>query len=65
MIETIPQMRARHAKEIREAVEAQAAKRLTQTQASKCLGVSLTCLNNLILRMGIFWPVKAQGKATQ
>lgn len=65
MTETIPQMRARHRREIEAAVLEQAARRITQTQAARRLGMSLTGLNNLIHRVGIFWPVKQQGRKQQ
>lgn len=61
MTETIPQMKARHACELRQAVERLAAERITQTQAARSQGMTLTALNNIIRRAGIFWPVKAQG----
>jgi hypothetical protein len=61
MTETIPQMRERHAREIRQAVEALAAERITQTEAARRNHMPLTHLNNLIHRLGIFWPVKRQG----
>lgn len=62
MTETIPQMRARHRQEIRAAVAEQAARRITQTEASKALGISLQRLNGLVIGQGIFWPVKRQGR---
>jgi len=65
MTETLPQMRARHEAELRALILSQANARKTQTQASRTLGVSLTCLNNLIQRMGIYWPVKAQGRVAK
>lgn len=63
--ETIPAMRARHAEEIRAAIEEQAQARLTQTQAAKRLGLSLTALNNICQRKGIWFPVKRQGFKTE
>lgn len=62
MPETIPQMRQRHAREIRQYVEGLASLSITQTEAARTAGVSLTCLNNIIQRNGIHWPVKMQGR---
>lgn len=61
-METIPAMRARHRREIEAAIRAHAARRITQTEAARELGLSLTGLNNLIKRMGIAWPVKYKGE---
>jgi hypothetical protein len=61
MTETIPQMRERHAAEIRQAVERLASERITQAEAARRNGMALTHLNNLIHRLDIFWPVKRQG----
>ncbi len=61
MTETIPQMRERHRTEIRQAVERLASERITQAEAARRNGMALTHLNNLIHRLGIFWPVKRQG----
>ena len=63
MTETIPQMRARHRREIATAISDQAALRITQTAAAKHLGVSMNTLNNIIVRNGLFWPVKRQGRS--
>ena len=63
MTETIPQMRARHRREIAAAISDQAALRITQTVAAKHLGMSLNGLNNIIVRNGLFWPVKRQGRS--
>jgi len=63
MTETIPQMRARHRREIATAISDQAAMRITQTVAAKHLGMSLNGLNNIIVRNGLFWPVKRQGRS--
>lgn len=62
MIETIPAMRRRHKEELRNLVEGEAERRITQTQAARNLGTTLQNLNNIIQREGIYWPVKAQGK---
>jgi transcriptional regulator with GAF, ATPase, and Fis domain len=61
MTETIPQMRQRHAAEIRQAVERLASERITQAEAARRNGMNLTAINNLVRRLGIFWPVKRQG----
>ena len=63
MTETIPAMRARHRREIATAISDQAALRITQTVAAKHLGMSLNGLNNIIVRNGLFWPVKRQGRS--
>ena len=65
MTETIPQMRARHRREIADAVAKQAELRITQTKAAKQLGLSLQGLNNIIMRNGLPWPVKRQGRGAQ
>ena len=62
-METIPQMRTRHAREIREAIEALAARRITQTEAARIAGMNLSGLNNIIQRNAIFWPVIRQGRS--
>jgi DNA invertase Pin-like site-specific DNA recombinase len=62
MTETLPQMAERHKQEKRQAVEAMNAACMTQTEAAKALGVSLTCLNNFVRRSGIVWRVIQQGK---
>jgi transcriptional regulator with GAF, ATPase, and Fis domain len=59
--ETWDQMTARHERERRDMVERLAAERITQTQAARRLGISLSGLNNFIQRNGIFWPVIRQG----
>ena len=64
MTETIPQMRRRHRDEIRAAIEAQGALRITQAQAARNLNMSVQGLNNIIQRNGIDWPVKRQGVKT-
>lgn len=61
-METIPEMRARHRRELEALIETMAARRITQTEAAKILGVSLTCLNNIICRNDIFWPVIRHGR---
>jgi len=61
-LETIPEMRARHKREAIDQIETMAARRITQTEAAKILDVSLTCLNNIIQRNRIFWPVIRQGR---
>jgi len=56
-------LRKRHREERLALVQHMAQReRLTQTQAARRLGVSLTCLNNIVCREGVFWPVKAQGR---
>jgi hypothetical protein len=65
MIETYREMRKRHRAERLAAVKALADMRITQSQAAKLWGLSLTGLNNIIQREGIFWPVKAQGRRPQ
>ena len=62
MTETIPQMKLRHKREVRAALERLAAERITQTEAARRNGMALTDLNGLLVRMGIFWPVKRQGR---
>lgn len=62
MAETWDQMTERHKRERREMVEKLANKRITQTEAARLLGASLTCLNNYVQRNSICWPVVAQGQ---
>jgi hypothetical protein len=64
MTETIPAMKARHNREIRNAIEAQALSGVTQTVAAKRLGMTLQGLNNFVQRKGINWPVKEPGHRT-
>lgn len=54
--ETIPQMRARHEKEFVGLLQRQINLGVTQTQASKNLGIERTNLNQLIKKRGIKWP---------
>jgi transcriptional regulator with GAF, ATPase, and Fis domain len=61
-METIPQMRARHRREIEQAVKDMAARRITQAEAAKMLGMTRSGINAIIQRKGIFWPVKQQGR---
>jgi len=42
-------------------IEAKANERITQTEAARHLGVTLTALNNIIRREGIYWPVIRRG----
>jgi transcriptional regulator with GAF, ATPase, and Fis domain len=61
-METWLQMTKRHKAERDALVMSLASDRITQTQAARMLGISLTGLNNYIHRRGIFWPVVQQGK---
>ena len=60
--ETWDQITRRHKFEKIAIVEALAAERITQTEAAKRLGMTLTGLNNFIHREGILWPVIKQGQ---
>lgn len=64
MTETIPQMKARHKREIRAAVERLASERITQTEAARRNGMALTALNSMVQRLGVYWPVIRQGVRT-
>ena len=59
---TLPKLRETYFAARRALVERKAAERITQTRAARELGVNLTCLNNIIRREGIHWPVIRQGK---
>lgn len=61
MTETWDDMTARHKRERRDMVEALAASRITQTEASKLLDTTIYTFNNYLRRNHIFWPVKRQG----
>jgi hypothetical protein len=60
--ETIPEMRARHKAEVKAALVEQAEMRISQTEAARNLDMKLTGLNNLVIKLDIYWPVKMQGK---
>ena len=62
MAKTITLIKARHAREIFAAYQEQANAQITQTEAARRLGVKLTALNAYIMRHGINWPVKQQGR---
>jgi len=59
---TLPELTRTYRQARRAMVERHARAGLTQTEAARELGVSLTALNNLIRREGIDWPVKRQGR---
>jgi len=65
MTETIPQIRARHRQEIKQAVSAMAERRVTQSKAARELETTLSVIGYIISKEGIFWPVKKQGVKTQ
>ena len=52
----------RHKMEVLDRVERLAQSRITQTEAAKILDVSRACINNIIQRNRIFWPVIRQGR---
>ena len=58
---TLPELAQTYRNARRAIVERKAQERKTQTEAARELGVSLTCLNNIIKRERIDWPVKKQG----
>lgn len=61
---TLPELKARYYAERRAIIERHAKQRKTQTAAARELGVTLTCLNNIIHRENITWPVIRQGAKT-
>ena len=61
---TLPELKATYYAARRAMIERHARERKTQTQAAKELGVSLTRLNNIIHREGIYWPTIKQGQRT-
>jgi len=63
--QTLPELEQVYRSARRKMVERKAKEGKTQTQAAHELGVKLTCLNNLIRREGIDWPVKRQGLPKQ
>ncbi len=58
---TLPELTETYREARRAMIERRAATGMTQTEAAKDLGVTLTCLNNLIHRYSIHWPVIRQG----
>lgn len=60
-MQTLPELERTYRQTRRDLIEAKNAQRMTQTQAARELGVSLTCLNNIIRREGITWRVIKQG----
>lgn len=58
---TLPRLEKAYRQTRRALIEAKNAQGLTQTQAARELGVSLTCLNNIIRREKIVWRVIKQG----
>lgn len=60
-IETWADMTLRHSLEKAEAVMALSEQGLTQTEAAKVLGMSLSQLNNYLKRSGLEWRVVRQG----
>ena len=58
---TLPELKATYYAARRAIIERHASQRKTQTQAARDLGVTLTALNNIIHREGIYWPVIKQG----
>lgn len=61
MIETWGEMRDRHAMEKAEAIMSLASKGLTQTEASKVLGASLSEINYFVRHNNLHWPTIRQG----
>jgi len=57
-MEAWAEMIERHKRERHELVKAMIARRITQTDAAKLLGMSHRALNNYCQRNGVFWPVK-------
>ena len=62
LIERKAAERKKYLEDRRALVKKKAAERITQTRAAKELGVTLTCLNNIIRRENIYWPVIRQGQ---
>jgi transcriptional regulator with GAF, ATPase, and Fis domain len=61
-ITTLPELKRTYYAARRAMLERCNESRMTQTQAAKALGVSLTCLNNMVKRHGIEWARIEQGR---
>ncbi len=55
------EIRKRHVNDLRLLLTTLAGRRITQTEASRLLGVRLGAFNQLLSRNDVFWPVKRQG----
>ena len=62
MIETMTELKLRHRAEVKLLLLSQANQMITQTEAARNLGMTLSGLNNLVCRFNIHWPVKMQGR---
>jgi hypothetical protein len=62
MIETMTELKLRHRAEVKLLLLSQANQMITQTEAARNLGMTLSGLNNLVCRLNIHWPVKMQGR---
>lgn len=60
--QTLPDLERTYRTARRAMIERCASAGMTQTDAARELGVSLTCLNNIVRREKIDWPVKRQGR---
>lgn len=55
------EIRKRHERDLRLVLTSLADLRITQTEACAVFGTHLATLNQLLIRNGVFWPVKKQG----
>jgi hypothetical protein len=62
MIETMLELKLRHRAEVKLLLLSQANQMITQTEAARNLGMTLSGLNNLVCRLNIHWPVKMPGR---
>lgn len=62
---TLPELKKSYYETRRKMIVRCAKKRMTQAEAALALGVTRTCLNNIIKREKIAWPVIRQGVKTK